>query len=94
VSFTVGGRICDRDSDVLEAVRGLLHRLRPDWRDAEAFYELRSEATGALTRLLRQAARDPRPLTRMNGHALPARSSHTAAPALGLHQEARSSEGS
>lgn len=37
-------------------------RLRPDWRDAEGFYELRSEITGALMRLAR----------RLNGKAMPA----------------------
>jgi hypothetical protein len=59
--FLVDGRSCDQDCDVLEAVRTLIHRLRPDWRDAAAFYELRSEATGALTRLIRLAARNRRP---------------------------------
>jgi hypothetical protein len=52
----------DELADIARAVR----RLRPDWRDAEAFYELRSEIAGALMRLAR----------RLNGHAyatLPAR---------------------
>jgi hypothetical protein len=40
----------------------MVRRLRPDWRDAEDFYELRSEITGALMRLAR----------RLNGKALPA----------------------
>jgi hypothetical protein len=73
MSIVVNGQVCDEDRDALEVVRALIHRLRPDWRNAEAFYELRSEATGALTRLIRLAARSPRPLTRADGLAAPGR---------------------
>ena len=46
------------DSAELHRLVGLVQRLRPDWRDAEAFYELRSEAIGGLRRL---AAGKPTP---------------------------------
>jgi hypothetical protein len=40
----------------LERIAGEVRRLRPDWRDAEAFYETRSEIAGALMRLARRLA--------------------------------------
>ena len=64
----------------------MVRRLRPDWRDAERFYELRSEITGRLTRLARvqpgyaPLARSPRPT------ALPVRPLPTA---LGPYAAAR-----
>jgi hypothetical protein len=72
-SFLVDGQACDQDCEALERIRALIHRLRPDWRDARGFYELKSEATGALTRLIRLTARSPRPLTRADGLAVPGR---------------------
>jgi hypothetical protein len=59
-------------SDELEALAALVRRLRPDWRDSEGFYELRSEITGALTRLSR----------RLSGRPAAAPMRITAAPAL------------
>jgi hypothetical protein len=38
----------------LVALAAQVRRLRPDWRDAEGFYELRSEIAGALMRLSRR----------------------------------------
>jgi hypothetical protein len=46
-------------ADELVALAAQVRRLRPDWRDAEGFYELRSEISGALMRISR----------RLNGHA-------------------------
>jgi hypothetical protein len=43
-------------ADALLELAAMLRRLRPDWRDAERFYELRSEITGRLTRLARSTA--------------------------------------
>jgi hypothetical protein len=48
-------------ADELAALAGQVRRLRPDWRDAEAFYEARSEITGALMRLSRRLALQPVP---------------------------------
>ncbi len=46
-------------SDELAKLATEVRRLRPDWRDAEAFYEQRSEICGALMRLSRRFAREP-----------------------------------
>ena len=46
-------------SDELAKLASEVRRLRPDWRDAEAFYEQRSEIYGALMRLSRMFARQP-----------------------------------
>jgi hypothetical protein len=46
-------------SDELAKLASEVRRLRPDWRDAEAFYEQRSEISGALMRLSRKFARQP-----------------------------------
>ena len=46
-------------SDELAKLASEVRRLRPDWRDAEAFYEQRSEICGALMRLSRGFAREP-----------------------------------
>jgi hypothetical protein len=43
-------------ADALLELAAMVRRLRPDWRDAERFYELRSEITGRLTRLARSTA--------------------------------------
>jgi hypothetical protein len=40
----------------LEALAAAVARLRPDWRDAEAFYEARSEIVGTLRALARSLA--------------------------------------
>jgi hypothetical protein len=40
----------------LDDLATMVCRLRPDWRDAEAFYETRSEIAGALLRLSRRLA--------------------------------------
>jgi hypothetical protein len=40
----------------------LVRRLRPDWRDSEGFYELRSEVTGGLTALGRRLGYAPPPV--------------------------------
>jgi hypothetical protein len=48
-----------RTSDELAKLASEVRRLRPDWRDAEAFYEQRSEISGALMRLSRKFARQP-----------------------------------
>ena len=37
----------------LEDLAQYVRRLRPDWRDAQAFYEARSEVIGGLKRLAR-----------------------------------------
>jgi hypothetical protein len=59
-------------ADELAALAGMVRRLRPDWRDAEGFYELRSEITGSLTRLARRLGYDRRPLAPCRrGSALP-----------------------
>jgi hypothetical protein len=49
-------------ADELLGLAAAVRRLRPDWRDAEAFYELRSEVVAAITRIAR----------RLNGHHWPA----------------------
>jgi hypothetical protein len=41
---------------VLANLAAAVGRLRPDWRDAEAFYELRSEIMASLRRLAHQLA--------------------------------------
>src|SRR5690242_20162536 len=46
-------------SDELAKLASEVRRLRPDWRDAEAFYEQRSEISGALMRLSRKFASQP-----------------------------------
>jgi hypothetical protein len=49
----------------LADIARLIGRLRPDWRDAEAFYTLRSEAIGRLRVLARApAGRWPPPVSR------------------------------
>jgi hypothetical protein len=48
--------------ETLAGIAAMVRRLRPDWRDAEAFYELRSEIVGALLRLARQPAQVPTPV--------------------------------
>jgi hypothetical protein len=46
----------------LETLAAAVRRLRPDWRDAEAFYEARSEIAGSLLRLSRRlTGRAPAP---------------------------------
>jgi hypothetical protein len=55
--------------DELADIATMVRRLRPDWRNAESFYELRSEIIGALMRL----ARPPPPIPLRP--ALPARPS-------------------
>jgi hypothetical protein len=78
--------ICGRDTDAREAIRRTVHRLTPDWRNPERFFELKSEIGGALTTLLRIATHHPlqlhvrpsparvwppeKPVQRANGHAL------------------------
>jgi hypothetical protein len=42
----------------IQRVVHAIHRLRPDWRDAAAFYELRSECTGELLRIMRRLDRE------------------------------------
>jgi hypothetical protein len=49
-------------SDELAKLAAEVRRLRPDWRDAEAFYEQRSEICGALMRLARRFAHEPVPV--------------------------------
>jgi hypothetical protein len=56
----------------------LVGRLRPDWRNAEAFYELRSEVTGALTSLARRFSY--RPTLPIRVPALPLRITPVAPP--------------
>lgn len=52
-------------ADELETLAAQVRRLRPDWRDAEGFYELRSEIAGSLMRLSRRLGhRLPSPATR------------------------------
>jgi hypothetical protein len=46
----------------LVAIASLVRRLRPDWRDAEAFYELRSEVTGRLLKLSHRRRNVPLPV--------------------------------
>jgi hypothetical protein len=46
-------------AEELHRLVGLVRRLNPNWRDAEAFYELRSEVTGGLTRLVRRLSLRP-----------------------------------
>ncbi len=49
----------------LHEIAQAVGRLRPDWRDAEQFYEQRSEIIGALRRLARNGhALAPAPLSR------------------------------
>jgi hypothetical protein len=61
-------------ADELAELAGMVRRLRPDWRDSESFYELRSEIAGALMRLSRRLAHTPlRPLPRPLLRPVPAR---------------------
>jgi hypothetical protein len=59
VSIIINGCVCDSDAEMLEAIRRMVHRLTPDWRNPERFHELKSEISGALTTLLRIAVRHP-----------------------------------
>jgi hypothetical protein len=59
-----------------DALAALVRRLRPDWRDAERFYEARSEIAAGIMRISRRLGwREAQPLHRA---PLPLR---TAAPA-------------
>jgi hypothetical protein len=42
-------------TDELNRLAGLARRLRPDWKNPESFYELRSEVVGGLHRLAQRA---------------------------------------
>jgi hypothetical protein len=44
----------DTPSAELTRLATLVRRMRPDWRDAEGFYEIRSEVAGALAALGRR----------------------------------------
>jgi hypothetical protein len=70
MSVLINNRICDSLGEELTEIRTLVGQLRPDWRNAEAFYELRSEATGAISRIIK----------RVNGTPLAALRSPLAAP--------------
>jgi hypothetical protein len=48
------GMSTDTQAAELARLAGLVRRLRPDWRDAEGFYELRSEVAGGLAALSRR----------------------------------------
>ena len=59
MSVIIDNRICDLDTEALEQIRRMVHRLSPSWQNPERFYEAKSEISGALTTLLRVAARQP-----------------------------------
>jgi hypothetical protein len=56
------GKLCDLDTEALTVLLEAVRRLRPDWRNAETFYEWRSEITGGLSVLLRVIGSNPREL--------------------------------
>jgi hypothetical protein len=64
MSIIVNNRVCDLDTEVIEVIRAMVHSMLPNWQDPQRFFEARSEVSGALTKLLRHASHDPRPLGR------------------------------
>jgi hypothetical protein len=62
LSITINNRLCDNDAEAIEVIRSMVHKLRPDWTLPHRFFEERSEISGALTRVLRIVAREPRQL--------------------------------
>jgi hypothetical protein len=52
----------DTPSEELEQIAAMVRRLRPDWRDAEQFYEVRSEVVAGLLKLSRRLAGRPMPI--------------------------------
>ena len=64
----------------LEALAGEVRRLRPDWRDAEGFYEARSEIAGALMRLSRRLAGRSMPAPMPIPRPMPVRAVAVAVP--------------
>jgi hypothetical protein len=91
-------RICDSDVEALEAIRSACHGLLPSWQLPERFFEQRSSITGALTKLIRLLASEPRTLGRavpglrvvvgggpvLTAPVLPARSRYAAPRAQAL----------
>jgi hypothetical protein len=63
----------------LEAIAALVRRLRPDWRDAEAFYEMRSEVIRRLMKLSYRVRSVPIPVPRVTMPLRPPQSALRAA---------------
>jgi hypothetical protein len=45
----------------LDRLAGMLRRLRPDWRDGEQFYELRSEVIGGIQQVAKRLGQPSSP---------------------------------